>query len=267
MHRLLVVVLAACTGGSGAPSTQTTLPEDPALPVDTAAPASTAPSALTLHCASEVVDRVALDLSVRLDTGVGTLRRASPFVHGSGNGPLPEELWRGVATVEPSDGVWEVSFPLGDVDLPTVDGFGAGVVFDSDGEVEVTCWADTLPPRIGIEALPDAPSTLAEGCPEPLNELPWPYVRATRTARCTRLEGALNGDDLYYPILAYADLRGADLNDATLLFASLAEAQLEGTQLRDLEYGYAVVSGRIDDDTELPVEGCVATDDAVRCSR
>lgn len=98
---------------------------------------------------------------------------------------------------------------------------------------------------------------------------PLALVQAFGDGACVDLRGAaLNGDDLGYPILRGWDLRGALLDEASVLFADLLDADLRGAQLARLQYGYAHVTGRIDDDTALPEAGrCVVEQETLACEQ
>ena len=85
------------------------------------------------------------------------------------------------------------------------------------------------------------------------NRLPIELVRETMFGECADLSGvSLNGDDFGYPDLQYWQLAVAKLNGASLHFANLRSANLHGADLSSLEFGYARITGTIDDTTILP---------------
>ena len=93
-------------------------------------------------------------------------------------------------------------------------------------------------------------------------------VRDTGNGQCADLRWVeLNEGEYQHAELVGWDLRGADLESAQLFFADLVDAQLEGANLGTLDYGYADITGSIDDFTDLPVEGCELEEDAMSCRR
>lgn len=97
------------------------------------------------------------------------------------------------------------------------------------------------------------------------NEIDLDLIRATKDCECmkfTRIEVLdLKGDTIQIPRrLAYEELRGynfkgAVLDSCELFFNNIIEADLRGADLSTLQYGYAVVTGRIDEFTKVPNEG------------
>jgi len=228
-----------------------------------------------IHCASDLdADQLVWTVRADLDDGSVTVGYERPWDSRLPLADAPGEVWEGVAAVEPFDpdapeAGWELLFPAGDLQLPSEHQLGTGAVFLHGDHVPLTCWHTDLPARVGHEPLPGLPSTLTDGCPAPGNALPLPFVRATGVGRCADLVGQpLNGTDLTYPTLERYDLRGAALDQATLHFAQLTDARLEGTSMAAFDYGYAEVSGRIDDATVLPLDGdCAVEADRVTCRR
>lgn len=265
MHRIALLVTVGCAAPLAESPDPTELTAPVTEPAATEAPPYTAPpttpstSAGHLVCASDPTTGWPIShdwLTVDLTSGAAEHWRGPLFARYLDRPPVEEErLWAGLASVRHElDGV-AATLPVAHIDVPDLAGFGSAVLY---GEVPTTmvCWHDSLSDRLGLEPLPDAPSTLDEGCPEPLNVVPLPFLRATGIGRCGRFDATLNGDDLSYPVLGDADLRGADLTEASLFFASLLDAQLEGADLRGFEFGYAEITGRIDEATRLPTESC-----------
>ncbi len=216
-----------------------------------------------VSCSSDLdPDAYVHRLWVDLDTGAAEIALERAWAYDDAfPAPGPGVVWTGLAE-EPAGS--RIVLPVGEVALASRDALGMAVLYawDTDGaDVELVCWHEGLPDRVGHEPLPAFPSTLGAGCPAPGNDLPLPFVRATGVGRCADLAGAaLNGDDLYYGRLEGYDLRGADLTHASLFFANLLDARLEGTRLGDIDYGYARVEGLIDDATEIPTEGACTVD-------
>jgi hypothetical protein len=95
-----------------------------------------------------------------------------------------------------------------------------------------------------------------------LNRLPIELVRETGFGECADLSGlALNGDDFGYPFLGWWSLQGARLDGAMLHFAELSGASLAGADLRGMEFGYASISGSVDEHTRVPADGCAIAED------
>lgn len=132
--------------------------------------------------------------------------------------------------------------------------------------VEVTCWTDDLPVPARYE---DGACVDESGAPA-RNELPFAYVQRTGFGQCTTLAGELNGDAFGYPVFAGLDLRGADLREAKLHFAAIVDARFEGADLSSFEFGYATVSGSVDEHSTVPdATFCDAATDGDRyeCTR
>jgi hypothetical protein len=99
------------------------------------------------------------------------------------------------------------------------------------------------------------------------NTIPLAVVRETGFGECVDVGGeALNANDLGYPVLAGWNLRGAHLDTAGLSFASLIDADLRGTQLSQIAFGYAVITGTIDEATAPPAP-CTVDGDQLACSQ
>jgi hypothetical protein len=167
------------------------------------------------------------------------------------------------------DGMWIYKHWSG------VEGLWEGYIYDLEftgGEVlncggfMVDCWEP------GIEALfrYDPDSGLCTDDNGEVGTNPWslPMVRDTGDGQCTDLRwNELNEGEYQNANLSGWDLRGADLESSQLYFSNLVDAQLEGANLSTLEYGYADISGTIDDFTDLPSEGCELQGNALACQR
>jgi uncharacterized protein YjbI with pentapeptide repeats len=143
--------------------------------------------------------------------------------------------------------------------------FNGGDVLNCGGMV-VNCWEP------GIEA-PfhyDPDSGLCTDDNGEVGSNPWslPMVRDTGDGQCADLRWyELNEGEYQHADLSGWDLRGADLESSQLFFSNLIDARLEGANLSSLEYGYADITGSIDDFTDLPVEGCEFQGDDLICQR
>lgn len=92
-----------------------------------------------------------------------------------------------------------------------------------------------------------------------LNHLPIEVVRESGFGECADLRGlSLNGGDFDMPDVSMT-LWGANLDNASLFQAALS-GSFEGARLTNLDFGYATVSGTVDDATALPRgDGCTVT--------
>lgn len=96
------------------------------------------------------------------------------------------------------------------------------------------------------------------------NAIPIAVIRETGFGHCADVTAPLNANDFGYPLFTGWDLRGANLNGSGLFFANLIEARLEGAVLDAFPFGYAEITGTIDDVT-APPEGCTVDDDRIAC--
>ena len=166
-----------------------------------------------------------------------------------------------------------VTTPDGDfsVELQKRGAFYFGELTERSGATQeqrrVTCWdnAEVFPSPWGGERSPSLPARLdwATGrCLDDdgfdaLNLVPIEFVRETGQGSCADLRGQkLNGEDYGYPELSWWNLTGANLDGAQLVFANLTGVSLHSAKLSELQFGYAVIQGTIDDFTELPAQGC-----------
>jgi hypothetical protein len=133
---------------------------------------------------------------------------------------------------------------------------------DQHTELALTCWSDEelfgspwggkpgiLPAHFDwtSETCLDANGRLA------LNKLPIEVVRETGNGECADLSGAsLNDADTSMPNLDGWILTGAKLDAARLFLANLRGASLQGADLSNLQFGYASITGTVDDATKLP---------------
>lgn len=85
-----------------------------------------------------------------------------------------------------------------------------------------------------------------------LNPVTRDEIQKTGDGECADLRFQLNGDNLSYPILKDWNLKGASLDKAKLFFAHLLDADLRGARLEGFEFGYAEITGLIDEFTKLP---------------
>lgn len=110
------------------------------------------------------------------------------------------------------------------------------------------------------------------------NEIDLPKIRLSRDCECMKFSKIevleLAGDTIQIPVrfgyyeLTEYNFKGAVLDSCNLFFNLVLKADLRGADLSTLQYGYAFVTGRIDEFTKVPLEGTVEIDgDSVRCSR
>ena len=105
-------------------------------------------------------------------------------------------------------------------------------------------------------------------------------VQAQETRNCECMD--LSNHDLYWLLkganLAHSksysklqdyNFRGAKMDSSSLLFNSIIEADLRGAKMKYLAYGYAKITGLIDQYTELPPAGCQlpTNKDSIVCNR
>lgn len=154
-----------------------------------------------------------------------------------------------------------------EVEPTNVDGVYAGELFVPDGVgLEATCWETDFTPTYTYDA---ESGECRDGDGEQgLNEVGLITVRETGRGECADLEGIyVNAEDLGYPVLEGWDLRGANLQDGELRFAHLVDADLRGADLGGLGYGYATITGAVDEYTSLPEAGCERSGGEVECVR
>lgn len=102
-------------------------------------------------------------------------------------------------------------------------------------------------------------------------------VRKTKIAECVDLSGI---DVIYlldtstikdfnkngYNSLQGYNFRGAVFNDSKLFFNNISSADFSGADLQSLQYGYAVIHGKLDRYTKLPLRGeCDSSGDTLSC--
>jgi hypothetical protein len=110
------------------------------------------------------------------------------------------------------------------------------------------------------------------------NEFDVDFIRKTKDCECVKLSKIeildLAGDTIaipqrlaYYKLTGY-NFKGSVLDSCELFFNYIVRSDLRGADLSTLQYGYAFVTGRVDDFTKVPVEGQVTFhDDSVTCYR
>ncbi len=100
------------------------------------------------------------------------------------------------------------------------------------------------------------------------NPLSIQFVRETGYGECADLAGLeLNGTDVSYPDLSGWNLRGSDLTSARLFFAELLDSDLSGATTTGFAFGYATVSGLIDNHTIDPPCAPEPGATAIRCQQ
>ncbi|MEZ4323112.1 MAG: pentapeptide repeat-containing protein [Myxococcota bacterium] len=133
-------------------------------------------------------------------------------------------------------------------------------------EVPLVCWTEDFVSPVQVDPL----TGLCRGEAGEVGRisLPLPYVRETGFGQCVDFGTAsLEEGDLTYPVWSGFDLRGADLSRASLFFAHIEEARFEGALLDGLEFGYATLTGSVDERTVVPSEGCSVEAGQLDCLR
>jgi hypothetical protein len=110
-----------------------------------------------------------------------------------------------------------------------------------------------------------------------LNQFDRDYIRSTKDAECFDLsrqelillhKKKIKSGSLAYDSLVGYNFKGAKLDSAQLFFNFIFNADLRGTDLSTLQYGYASVTGLVDQYTILPLEGsCKVSPDSLSCYR
>ena len=133
-------------------------------------------------------------------------------------------------------------------------------------QVPVTCWPTALEHAAQYD--PATGTCVDEAGNLARNEIPFMVALRTGFGQCTDFVGGLNGDALGYPTFDFIDLRGSDFNQASLHFADLRDVQLEGADLTDFDFGYARLTGTIDEFTSVPTDCPVSEDGSMLdCTR
>lgn len=270
---LLVVAFSLVVAVGCDTPTAPAIPEAPASatpePLDAIDTTGVAlPSSLTCVSAplGDGTDVLRVQVAVAADGGTVTLQRGPQFW--SHNGVWTSEVGEvDTRAVQVVDGRVTETGRMGlDLGLAREGNVFRGTLVDDQCyqrlETQLTCWNDLElfgSPWAGVPGALDATFDWAsgacldrEGHPA-LNEVPIEVVRETGQGACADLRGmALNGADYTGPDLVGWNLVGARLNGASLFFAQLDYASLNGAKLSDLNFGYATITGSIDDHTELP---------------
>lgn len=107
------------------------------------------------------------------------------------------------------------------------------------------------------------------------NDLVLERVRGTKDAECMDLTGLelLSLDIViteknrfaYYELKNW-NFRGSNLNNAELFFNLIIDADLRGASFSELKFGYASVTGRVDQFSVIP-DDCEQFDQEIRCGR
>lgn len=109
------------------------------------------------------------------------------------------------------------------------------------------------------------------------NTLNYDEVRATKNAECVDLSNinlvylldTASIDNFHpfgYNILDGYNFKGALFDSSQLFFNHIYNASFEGADLRNLQYGYAYVKGKMDGNTLLPLSGtCTTPADSCDC--
>ncbi len=133
-------------------------------------------------------------------------------------------------------------------------------------EMVMSCWTEDVEPVFTYDA--ESGTCLDEAGVEGTNPRSVEFVRETGDGECASLAWQDIGEgDHNYPDLDGWNLKGADLSGAELYFGNLVDAELEGARFDDFSFGYAEISGSVDEHTVLPSEGCEVDDENLDCIR
>ena len=134
------------------------------------------------------------------------------------------------------------------------------------GEHAVACWFDDFEADFRYD--PESQICVDADSTWGWNPYPLPYTRDTLDGHCGLFEGVMLNEDFFgYPTWIGMDLRGAQMQGSQLFFANILEAQWEGANLTGMEFGYAFLTGSVDDATTWPEENCELDDDWLDCVR
>lgn len=164
--------------------------------------------------------------------------------------------------------VLQLIFDDGVVELIRQDGLGWGIYtgkasFEEDFDIDLSCWEENYSTRFSYDA--STGRCLDSAGVEGRNNVNVEFVRETGNGNCANLANLeLNEGDLSYPSWTGFDLRGADLSGSDLYFAHILDSQLEGALIADLNFGYADVTGSVDEYTTFPEGGsCTLLDNSL----
>lgn len=210
----------------------------------------------------------------RNDDVVATVTRAPQFLlHGLGDiesATPPAERW--TFSVQ-TDAARTMAHLAGDGRVLTVHtaahtGLATAVLTDGGVDVDLDCFdAPALQASLPASYDDEVGHCVDNHGETARNTIPLAVVRETGLGECVDFGGeALNANDLGNPVLAGWNLRGAHLDTAGLSFASLIDADLRGAQLSRFAFGYAVITGTIDEATAPPAP-CTVDGDQLACSQ
>jgi hypothetical protein len=140
------------------------------------------------------------------------------------------------------------------------------VLNDAGSTVALTCW-DEAALRSSMPAAYNAElGRCVDDNGQPArNAVPLAVVHETGFGECVDFGSVqLNDEDYGYPVFLGWNLRGANLDTASISFASLIDADLRGAQLAQFSFGYAEITGTIDDATAPPTP-CTVDGDQLSC--
>ena len=261
----LSALLTGCTanpGGDTPPSSPTDPPppaDGPLLRCTTAAFES---DVFAPHQALRLQSNIDGDDSSVVELSLGAAHPDSEGVVAE-----PDASWQEQASLTWS----EQGFDLSGADLTVStwewEGMYLGTVDHAEqGSHEVTCWFDDFEATYRYDG--DSGRCLDAAGEEGINTYPVAYLRDTFDGNCGMWWAlSLNEGFLGYPTWIGMDLRGARLGGASLHFANFLDASLEGTKFDGFEFGYAQVTGTIDEHTERLDENCTVDGNDMHCRR
>lgn len=243
--------------------------------METEEPDPEPPTQVSVECVSQLVTHGGNYYALKADIvdGAASVEMVHYLAATPTSDPEEEAIWTGEVAAEFTAQRFAFTAPEHFLTVskapqdPYYEGTMSGQTeFGSD--VQVWCW----PVGLAHPASYDASSGTcvdASGAPT-RNVIPWMVALRTGFGQCATYVGELTGEAFGYPTFDFIDLRGADFNGAALHFANLQDVQLEGADLRQFDYGYAVVAGTIDAHTQLPELGDCAVDETestLSCTR
>lgn len=256
--------------------TDTTDPEEPETPVDWVDDGELVRFDLggaSLRCVSALVDHdgthYVVDVTHEAETSLVEISRVKPagaVLDETRSEPTSEVVWSEAVPFDGS-GFWgfetadhwlamdgsPTSGPKPTARMGQLDPEREPLVAQREQtEINLWCWQEEqyLPARYDA----DSGKCLTKDGVEAMNDVPFLFVRGTGWGQCTELAGQLNEEAFGYPSFVGLDLRGAVLDGAALHFANILDARLEGADLANFSFGYATVSGSIDEHTVVPAD-------------
>jgi hypothetical protein len=143
--------------------------------------------------------------------------------------------------------------------------WAGSLVSPDHGTLDAVCWSEGFQPQHHYDA--SLGTCVDDSGVAGVDLLPVPYVRVSGDGQCGFFPGlSLNEDFFDYPVLRNIVLRGAVLDTANLYFAHIVDSQWEGADLTGFGFGYATLSGTVDEHTVWPEGPCSIDGSTMACS-